>query len=221
MTPRHLMPTHPRFSDRAGLSLLELLIAGTLGLVVILALSQTDVSRVRLGDRISEAVFRHADARSAIGHVVKRLEAADRVILLDASNAACQSSCVSVQLRIPPTDPTQLDTAASYQWVQYKRDATSNELRYYSPASSCAIALSFKDVTGFTLSYENQSPAPPGGEPMGVSDSNLVQVSLVATDPKTGDTTTFPASVTIRGAGYTNVSSGLSEAGPQPPAPCS
>lgn len=210
-----------RSRQQAGVTLLELLIAGTIGLVILLGLAQTDVTRLLVGSRVRETAFRHDDARNAIGHLVKRLEAADQVVLLDASNAPCQLNCVSVQLRVPLG--TNLDVAGNYQWMQYK--LVSGQFRHYEPAASCTVATRFNDVSGFTLSYEDRSPAPPGGEPLGGSDSNLVQISLTSTwtDPQTGGvtTTTFPATVALRSAGYTNVSTGLSQVNSTPPPACS
>src|SRR3989338_7756242 len=71
-------------SPVSGVTLVELVVAGTLGVMVILAIQRIDATRIALMGEIrrvsSEAP---AEATRALSHMAAMFEQADRVILLD------------------------------------------------------------------------------------------------------------------------------------------
>src|SRR3989338_2054965 len=71
-------------SPVSGVTLVELVVAGTLGVMVILAIQRIDATRIALmGEirRVSSGA--PAEATRALSHMAAMFEQADRVILLD------------------------------------------------------------------------------------------------------------------------------------------
>ncbi len=138
-----------------GLTLIELVAASVLGLVIILALGQVDVARVRLYEK-NKAMGRQTTNPSqgdsevgwALAEIIKHAKQADRVVLRDVHQLVDEKGnpktdkkgrliIVSnhVQLRIPKRANTldQLNDLRYYDWVQYKLnpDTTTPELLFY------------------------------------------------------------------------------------------
>jgi hypothetical protein len=189
---------------RRGITLLELLIAGTLGLVVVLALGQVDATRIYLSDKVRTSNTSTTEAAMAMTQMVRTMQQADRVIV--------DTGLESVQVRIP-IDRTNLDADAGYQWIQFRRDAVTGKVVQFNPDGSCAVMAQYgacgssADDACFTVlafSYQDEAVAPPGGDPS-LQDNNLLQVELQWTDPKSGRTQWYQDQVTLRAGAYSNV----------------
>lgn len=140
-----------------GLTLIELVAASVLGLVIVLALGQVDVARVRLyeknkamGRQTTNPSAAESEVGWALSEIIKHTKQADRVVLRDVRQVIDQKTgkpktdkagkpiMVSnhVQLRIPKPDATtlaQLNDLGNYKWVQFKLnpDKTRHELFFY------------------------------------------------------------------------------------------
>jgi len=200
-----------------GITLFELLIASALGLVVILAIGQVDVTRIFLTKEMSGSLGVQAEASLAVAYLARSLQQADRVNLISPSN---------VQLRyvVCPTTPPDsacFDNAANYRWAQYRHDSATKEIRYVDPASSCTVASRFRDVDSLSIRYRDEAPPPPGGDPP-VQDNNILELVVSTTDPQSGNPLTYTSEAVIRAGAYTNLMTGLAPAGvSDPPASCS
>ena len=197
----------------SGVTLVELLVAGTLALVVVLAIGQIDVTRILLGGRTRTAALTSSDADFALLHMARELEQADRISVVSSGPPNG-----NIQFRVPRGNA--FDSAGDYVWKQYRQ--TGTEIRFYDPASSCTVALTFKDISQFAVWYIDESPAPPGGDPPGQNDSNVLKLDTFWADPL--GTRWYTGEVTIRSAAYTNIPTGLqnpwvADVSP-PPTPC-
>ena len=180
---------------KSGFALIEMLTATALALVVILAIGQVDVTRVRL----SEEVRRRGSLEPALAlaHMAKYLQQADRIQL---------NSATDVQFRIPLG--TTFDVPGNYQWYQYKLVGTT--LRFCSGAAVDA-QFQLSGAAPLAIQYRDEAPAPPGGEPP-VQDNNVLEVLI---------NNQYRDEVTIRAGAYTNAPNGLAPAGvSDPPAGC-
>jgi len=210
MTPVTLRPSP--FTHCRGVTLLELLIASSLGLVVLLALGQVDVTSIILGSHAKSLSTFQAEAAFSMTHLARSLQQADRANLKSSSN---------VQIRIPTG--TSFDDPDNYNWVQYRYDSGSKEIRYFDPASSCIVATRFRDIGSLDVHYLDESPPPPGDDPPVPGDNNVLEFTVSSTtDPQTNTTFTFTGEVTMRAGAYTGLMTGLTSAGvSEPPAACS
>ena len=192
---------------------MEMLIASGIGIVIILALAQVDVTRVRISQKAQGIAEIQLEPGLAVTHITRSILKADRVNLLDPAN---------IQLRLPPVTGTGLDNPANYTWIQYRLVGT--ELRYYNNASTCSVGSRFSDIGNLTLSYQDEAGAPPGGtDPLGGPDNNMLEVVITSTtDPRSGQAVTFRGQATMRASGYTDLMTGLLPAGVgEPTASCS
>ena len=195
--------------------MIEILTASVITVIVLLAIGQVDVSRVRL----AQEVRREAPAQGALAlaYMVKSLQQADRVELL---------SPTSIQFRqfigADPAAPGALEDATLYHWGQYKLvdidpadDGTMDTIALY--ISGCGTNNINERFTAQTLSiaYQDVAGAPPGGVEPPVQDhqdNNVLQISI---DGR------FITEVTLRGGAYTNVMTGLAPPDvSNPPAAC-
>lgn len=187
---------------RRGVTLLELLIASILGVVLILAVGHLDVARISQTNEARGIVTAQAEADFGIAHMVKQLEAADRINLLSGSSLQLR------QFRPPTSSPptsADFDNPANYVWKQYRYDSGTKEVRFYDPASSCALAASFKDVSALTITQ---------------TSNNILELVTASTNAITGTTMTYTGQVTIRGGG-SDIATGLAPPGvSDPPAGC-
>ena len=222
---------------RPGVTLMELLVASLIGLVVILAISQVDVTRVLISEDIRRSTPSLTEASLIITEMGKSMQQADRINLV--SNGTSQPG--NVQLRLPVDnlpagfDP---DAAASYKWVQFRFDPSNKRIVMYDPASQpgCSVYTRFgycgpgqtTCFSGLTINYANESPRPPGGEPTGITnlnspdDNNVLVMTISWTDSRTGQSQSFTGQSTIRAGAYTNVSTGMAAptVSPPPTPPC-
>ncbi len=209
-----------RRRHQQGLTLTELLVASSIALVIILALGQVDVTRVRMTQDLGQNAVPQSEAAFAIAHMTRALAQADRIELVAADN---------IRFRIPNGGVgVNYDLPGSYQWEQYRFNGPAGEIRYFNPAAGCALAAMFRDLSGLAGQYQNESGAPPGGEPPiapAGADNNVLLVTVSWVDPKTGATKSYTSEVTIRGGAYTDLMTGLAPAGvanpPTAPPGCS
>lgn len=118
---------------------------------------------------------------------------------------------------------TDFDTASNYRWKQYRYNSSLKQIRFYDPASPCTVAFRFFDISSLSVTYKDESPLPPGGDPP-VQDNNVLELTLISTSGAT-----LTGEVTIRAGAYTNLGAtaagdsgtGLAPAGiANPPASC-
>lgn len=230
MTPRAEM-------TRTGMTLTEVIIASALAGIVVLGIARMDAARVGMEEdlRRQTGILTPEHGRIALAtiHLAKHLERADRLDL--------DTGTGRYKLRIPrmttasctdgSIEPSCFDDAANYLWEQYVY--TGSQLDFYSPADGCLAAnraqLVGGELTNFALTFADQAPMPPGGEPGFVgpagSDNNLVNFALTWAD-STGSSRSFAGNIAVRGAPYTDYDRGLQAPGvdvsPPPPsvAPC-
>ncbi len=186
-------------SHARGFTLIELFTAMALSMIVVLAIGQIDVSRVRLSQEIRRRA--PAEAAFALAYMARSLQQADRIVLL---------SLTSVQFRQFTGDPTAagaLDIPANYTWGQYRLVG----LDIVSYSASCAVNEAFTALNSLDIQYADEAPAPPGGDPP-VQDNNVLQIIV---DGR------YTTELTIRAGAYTNLMTGLAPPGvSDPPAPC-
>jgi hypothetical protein len=194
-----------------GMTLIELMTATVLSVLVILAIGQVDVSRVRLSDEVRRRATAQSEAALALAHMAKSLQQADRIQWINPSD---------IQFRRfigDPTAPGALDNAANYRWAQYQLvdinpvDGTMDTIRFYDDtAGGCGVDDSF-GASGLTIQYRDEAVAPPGGEPP-VQDNNVLQMTIEGR---------YTTEVTIRGGAYTDLMTGLAPLGvSDPPGSC-
>ena len=208
---------------RAGITMIELLIASVIGIVIMLALGNMDSTRVYLSDQIRRSSSSLSEASLAVSLAVRDIQQADRVVLLNPT---------SVQVRIPlaaaaSNPPASLDNPANYKWVQYKSDGINHEIVLYDPP--CTARQRFGRCrtdesgcfSGLEISYVDASPAPPGGDPPN-QDNNTQQFKLSWRDIKTNVTQDLIDQATMRASAYTNLADPglLIGAGSTPPGGC-
>ena len=198
---------------RRGVTLLELLLGAMLGVIVVLAMGQVDMTRIYLTDQISRASNAQSEAAVAFMSMLRSFQQADRVIV--------DTTASSVLLRLPQAGPgVDLDADASYHWVQYRHSQATGLILYYDPMTACRIASHFGNCSGgatgeacFTaldVVYSNEAIAPPGGDP-NPEDNNVLGLDMRWTDSKTGLTQQYIGQVTIRASAYTDL--GASDSG--------
>lgn len=192
----------PGRSGTSGFTLIELLTATVLSVIVLLAIGEVDVARVRLSQEIRQRGQHQAEAAFALAFMARSLQQADRVVLL---------SPTSVQFRRFTGNPAvagALDNAANYTWGQYRLAGADVILT----DAGCAVNEIFAAVNSLDLQYVDEAPAPPGSEPP-VQDNNVLQIST--------DSGRYTTEVVLRAGAYTNVMTGLAPAGvSDPPGSC-
>lgn len=187
--PREARGGQGRRQDR-GVTLIELLLASLLGLVIVLAVGQVDVSRILMTNQVRGFAVAQMEANFAVTHMSKQLEGADRLVRLSASD---------LQFRLP--QGTNFDDASNYQWKEYTYDSANRIMCFYEPASSCTLASRFQDVDGLTFT---------------LTGNNVVEVVVDSTTPTTNRTTTYQAHIAIRSSS-SDLSTGLAAGTVAPP----
>jgi hypothetical protein len=209
---------------------MELVVASTISVVVVLALGQVDVTRLLLSQRVRDTAQTNSEALFALAALVRDAQQADRVNVVSASD---------VQLRLPAgncvvpagvPDPGCFDNPANYRWVEYKLAGTTVQFFDDTAGGACGVDRTFYDITALSVAYVDAvTQAPPGGEPFAASqaDSNVLQVQMTTAPSQTGDAMTYTDVVTLRAGVYSNVNasgsdsgSGLASAASVLPTPC-
>lgn len=211
---------------RAGMTLLEVLIASFLGVLVIIGLTSLDITRSRMQEDIRRRsgllTPEHGRVALAAIHLTKHLERAD---LLDLSNAALPrfrtpAGCTG---GVPPA-PACFDNPASYTWDMYR--ITAGDLQFASRVGGVCTAWSTlaSQVTGLAVQFQDAAPKPAGVEPAASApaDNNMALFRIDWSEPVTGRTHDFTGEVAIRAGAYANVDTGMasSAAVSPPPAAC-
>jgi hypothetical protein len=191
-----------------GITLLEMMTAALLGVVIILALGKVDVTRIYLSDQVRRASSSHTEAALAMTQMVRQIQRADRIIVDTGSE--------SVQVRIPTGGPSlDFDQPGSYEWLQFRRDSATGQLVQFAPASTCTVAARYGNCstgtnaddacfTQFALRYQDEAPAPPGGDP-NPQDNNLLELELIWKEPKSGRTQRYLGQANLRAGAYTDM----------------
>lgn len=197
-----------------GVTLMELLLASSIGVVVLLALAHVDVTRILVGQQAKDVSEIQAEPAFALTHLARSIVRADRVNLISSSN---------IQIRIPPTTGTGLDDPANYRWVQYRLNGT--EIQYFTNnPTPCTVASRFRDISSLNIQYRDESAVPPpGGEPLGGPDNNVLEITVKSTaaDLQTGEKVSLTGEATMRSGAYTNLMTGLLPPGAgNPPGSC-
>ena len=210
--------------SRRGVTLAELLIAGVVAFVVILGITQVDMTRIHIMSQL-QATTTLSEAAKAMYHMVKQLMQADRIIVLSADNA---------QFRIPKDRTALDDPAAGYRWAQYKLvdgdlDGQPDTINFYDDtAAGCgvdAVFGGFSSTSSVLLSmglgvtyHDEDTPPPPGGDPP-MNDNNVVRITVTRTStqitpPLAPVTETDTGGVTLRAGAYTDLQAGVGTGGP-------
>ena len=204
-----------------GYTILELMVASTIGFLVLMAAGKVDLTRVLLTDEIRRQARMSTEVGWAVSHMVLRLERADRLVLVNAG------ATPRLQVRIPEMDTACAGPVAcagvappaccfsvpqNYRWVQYSRLAAGGgRIAVYddmgnaggAPPRNCTVDATFLDIGSFTINFMDESPAALAGEPLGaVQDSNVVEVIVAGVG---ANAPRYRAEVTMRGGAYTNV----------------
>ena len=173
--------------------------ATALSLIVILAIGQVDVTRVRLSEEVRKRGS--LEPALALAHMSRYLQQADRINLIGPTN---------VQFRRFTEDATvtgALDNPANYVWSQYKLAGTTLQF-----CNGSSVDTQFSGITTLTIQYVDEEPLPPpGGDPAN-QDNNVLEFVI---------NNQFRDEVTIRAGAYSNVMTGLAPAGvSDPPGSC-
>ncbi len=198
-------------ANRRGMLLTELLVASAVGFVVLLAVSQVDVTRVYFMQELGRGARAESEAALALAHITRALQRADRVALL----------ATGIQFRTPQGGAgADLDLPASYRWAQYKLVGSQihffDNIGAFGAGPACGVDFLFDQISGLTFAHADEAMPPPGGDPFApaLEDNNvlLITVSWDA-DPGPGvDTKSYTGEVTMRSGAYTGVTTGLAPA---------
>lgn len=189
-------------SRRRGVTLMELLLASTLGAGVLFALAKVDIARILISQKTAGIAEIQLDPGLAVMHVSRSLVNADRVNVLDPSN---------IQIRMPrpilDLENPGLDDPANYAWVQYKLVGT--DLQYLDDA--CAVQERFRNIQDVEIAFQEGA-------------DNMLQLRVTSTEePKTNKHVTFTGQAVMRAGAHRNDASmnGLLPLGAgDPPDPC-
>ena len=209
-----------------GLTLMELMVASTIAMVVAFGVWTMDVGRFRMNEELRErsgvATYQGQAALTAAMKLAKSLESADRInvvstnpgdvkIRLFAPVADCGIGCIGGG----NPDPCCFDNPANYRWEQYR--LTGNDLQWYRDMGTCALRIIAREITGLTVVFQDAAlAAPPGGEPMGGADNNLLQYTVTWDNGLPGPrnrTQTFTGQVTSRAIPYSDVNAAAGDSG--------
>ena len=211
-----------------GMTLTEVLVASTLGVVVIMALYSADITRFRIEEELRKRATVGASVYAGLAalHLAKHLEAADRLKIVPGSG--------TYQVRIPlcagAADPLAcVNDGTTYRWDQYRLNVASQVLEFFSnTGAGCAARIRLAErISALRLDYKDEATLPPpGGEPPN-QDNNVVKYALTW-DDGAGHTHIFGSEVTSRAIPYSNVGVTGDESGcgllpcgtNDPPAPC-
>ncbi len=194
-----------------GMTLIEVMVSLTLAMIVLLAVTSIDVTRVRiheeLRDRSGIATPEHGEASLAALSIEKDIEQADRInIIADGIQVRIPDMTIAGCTGTVP-DASCFDAAANYRWDQYRLDA--DQLLYYRGTQvACPTpTVLAEQIADLSFQYVNEAPAPPGGDPAN-QDNNLLAYT-VKWDNADGLSHEFQGVVSLRASAYTDVSTGL------------
>lgn len=213
-------------TSRAGMTMMEVLIASAISVLVVVGITSLDITRSRLQEdtRRQSGLLtpEHGRVALAVIHLVKHLERADVVAITGALGDNV------LQIREPAVggcvvvDAACIDNPANYRWSEYS--LTAGTLQFYdNTGAGCgAVTPLAGQVTGLTIQFQDASGPPPGGEPAvsDPADNNMVAFSIGWSDPATGRSHDFTGQVAIRASPYSDVTSGMSTSAPGTPGSC-
>lgn len=176
-----------RSSERA-LTLTEVLVATALAVIVVVGISITDVTRVRIeNDLRSRAVPRIAQIAPALAitHIAKQMAQADRVVILDSGIPGGLGRMRIRRVVCPePIAPACFTSPAAFHWDEYRRKGTNLEYVPEVTNVGCgAVSVLGGNVVSLTFQFvdgQASFPTPPC-EPFGAGipeDNNIVGYTL-------------------------------------------
>lgn len=217
------------------MTLAEVLIASIIGLMVFIGFTTMDISQVRMQAQVRTDATLNVDqgpAALAAIRLARALERADRLCirsnnrgnvqirtfkLLPADRVNCAAvgpgcpvvcnGCTVAGAPPPPPSACCFDIPGNYQWDQFRRISSTDELRLYSnTGAGCGnMTVLARNITDMSVNFRNEAGAPPGGEPFGgnIRDNNTVEYSIRWDNgPKAH---IFNGQVTSRAIPYSNV----------------
>lgn len=138
-----------------GVTLLEVMIASAIAAVIAIGLGTIEGSRARMTEEIRRQSGlmepERRNAALAAAHLAKSLGTADRF------ERIAEGTNWRLNVRLPDcvtADPTCFDDALNYEWVQYRLDTVSGELRMYRFARTASLARPLPCPTGHVLARE-------------------------------------------------------------------
>ena len=205
-----------------GLTLMELLLASTLGLLVVFAFGGVDMGRVLLLDQVRQDGKFHTNLTYAIWHMSKHLELADRIEPVSANNLLFRVP----RFGAPPDTTAAVDNAANYVWNQYRTVPAPNGLStilFYEqvPGGCNTPKLLSENILSLAFAQPDEVVAPPGGD-AGGQDNNVLRITIQGREDRqagTPQTLTAVGQVTMRARGYTNDLTGMTRSA-TPPSGC-
>ena len=209
---------------RRGVTLLELLLASMIGLVVVLGLSKIDVTRIYLSQEVQNRTRGPSEAMLVLSSIIKDLEQADRAVLYGPDcGGGTPSSCLKFRIPIGTDFDNTNPVVNNYKWFKYSFSA--GQIQYDAITDTgCGTDRTFKDLTGLTFAWRDESPTPPGGrEPFAppTEDNNVIEIQVSWHDPTSGVDRSYTGQATMRAGAYTDLTSGLSPVGVAPePSSC-
>ncbi len=217
---RRVMGLSNRRRAQRGLTLMELLLASTLGLLVMFAFGGVDMGRVLLLDQVRQDSQFHTNLTYALWHMTKHLEVADRIALGPADN---------LLFRVPrftglPNTTAAVDNAANYVWNQYRLVPGTNGLdniMFYEqiPGGCGRPQLLSGNILSLAFEQPDEISAPPGA--VG-PDNNVLRMTIQGREDQqiaTSRRLTVQGQVIMRARAYTNDLTGLTRAS-VPPGGC-
>jgi hypothetical protein len=224
--------------SKSGITLMEVIVASILAVVILVALTQIDLTRMNLGNRARNPGI--SEAPLALANITRQLERSDRVVLPSADDVQFRyfidiPANRTPGCQAPPFPATCLDDSANYRWGEFRHAQNAQGINFIlffdDTASGCATDYQFRDINNLAIQFQDATPAapPPGGDPA-VQDNNMILISVSSLNPQDPDATilTYTGEVAARGLPYsdvgaTGVDSGSGTAAPgisNPPAQC-
>jgi hypothetical protein len=226
-----------------GMTLIELLIASSLAVLVMVGIGNLDVARTRMAEVLKErSGIGTGQGQAALGSIqfARAVQGADRLNILATGLTGVAPTGTAgqgkIQLRtIQTVCPTAacLD-GATYRWDEYRWRAGAFEQVVNTAVGCGTVRALAQDMASVTFRYRDESLAPPGGEPFpGPDDNNILEFLLRWDNGRSGAeqrNREFRGRVASRLLPYSDVrspvaaagdsGSGLTSGGPPPPAPC-
>ena len=206
------------------MTLAEVLLSSFLGLLVILAVSKVDVTRVSATQDVRAATRFQSGASRVISHMQAHLERADRVYRIENGQSAPYRT--NVLIRIPELDTDRgacictagpvptccYDIPENFRWVHYRFDPPEGTVRFFEDAFDCSTGgILARRIDRLHVLFVDRGPTPPGGEPFGnPADTNALFLWVRGRSTVTGEQLEESGEANLRAVGNTNVNADAS-----------
>jgi prepilin-type N-terminal cleavage/methylation domain-containing protein len=136
-----------------GLTLLEMIVAIALSGVVILAIGQFDVSRVRIASTMR--ALGQPEGGLALLYMARSLQSADQVVLVSPTTIKFR------QFTGDPTIPGALNAPANYTWRQYRFvNCPTGQCIELRRSSGCVLEERFHNVSSLAMAHQDRAGTP-------------------------------------------------------------